>query len=389
MTLITQSTKAVAQGNGATVAWPFTFLIPAVEDLVLTLVDVASGNPTIISPVNYTVTGLGNANGGTVTYPLTGSPVPSTSYVVVERFVPDVQETDLTNQGAVYPADIEDALDYLTMITQQLQDQVDRSIVFSVADMVEVTLPPATARANLFLGFNSSGAPIAVSGLTPGTTVSAAMIPVVTAPTTAAALTALGIPGSLLDLLIPPGTIWDYAAGGTAPTGFVYPIGQACTSLYPNYRANLISAGSPFGTNGTDPLMPDLRSVVVAGKSNMGGTDNGLLTGGTVLGALLGLQSSSLAANQIPTITSVNAAQAISVVTTVNGVPSGQSLSSAASAGGSRFVADWGTSGTGELVGALTSTGSNSISVVYTNGSLQPFSRVQPTLICNKILKVS
>src|SRR6266550_9645861 len=136
MTLTTSSIKAVAQGNGATTVWPFTFLIPALADLVVTLVDVASGNETVVNPVNYSVSGLGNVGGGSVTYPLSGSPIAAATKIVVERFVPNLQQTDLTNQGGAYPADIEDALDYLTMITQQLQDQINRSILFSVSDTI-------------------------------------------------------------------------------------------------------------------------------------------------------------------------------------------------------------------------------------------------------------
>lgn len=299
MTIETTAIKAVALGNGASTVWPYTFLIPEASDLQLKLVTVASGDETTIAPANYTVTGIGNEAGGSVTYPLSGSPVSSAYYVVIERVLPLTQETDLLNQGAAYPQSIEDALDYLTMLTQQLQDQIDRAIVFSVADTVETTLPTAAARANLFLGFNSDGDPVAVDGLTAGTTVSAAMIPVVTAPTTAAALAALGIPGSLLDALIPAGTIWDYA-GTTAPSGFALAYGQACTSTYPTLRTLLVAAGSPFGTNGVDPLMPDCRSRSIVGKSNMGGMDNGLWTGGTVLGAVAGAQSVTLNTAQIP-----------------------------------------------------------------------------------------
>lgn len=385
MTLTTQSTKAVAQGNGATTVWPYTFLIPALGDVVLTLVDVSSGNPTVISPINFSVTGLGNPNGGSVTYPLSGSPVPATSYVVVERFVSDVQETDLTNQGAVYPADIEDALDYLTMITQQLQDQINRSIVFSTADTVEVDLPPASARAGLFLGFNSTGDPVAVDGLTSGTTVSAAMIPVVTAPTTDAALTALGLPGALLNLLIPSGTCWDYDAGGTAPTGFVYPIGQPCTSLYPDYRAKLIAAGSPYGSNGTDPLMPDRRSFVSAGKSNMGGSDNGLLPGGTVLGAVLGTATKALNPINIPPFTPTGTISIANGAITINGATSYAFTGSSGSGiGGGGAFGISGVSGLSASQGAS----SGSFAGVSNGGTSTPFSIVQPTFICNKILKV-
>jgi microcystin-dependent protein len=223
----------------------------------------------------------------------------SANYIVIERVMPLTQETDLLNQGAVYPQAIEDALDYLTMITQQLQDQLNRAIIFSVADTVEVTLPTATARANLFLGFNSSGDPIAIAGLNPSVTVSAAMIPVVTAPTTAAALTALGLPGALLDLLIPAGTIWSYALSAV-PTGFALMFGQPVTGSWPVLRAALVGLGSPYGTNGVDPLLPDGRSRSLVGKSNMGGVDNGLWTGGTVLGAVAGAQSVTLITAQLP-----------------------------------------------------------------------------------------
>lgn len=392
MTLTTTSTKAVAQGNGATTSWPFNFLIPAIGDMIVTLVDIASGNPIVISPVNFSVTGLGSANGGTVTYPLSGSPITSATQIVVERFVPEVQQTNLINQGAVYPADIEDALDYLTMITQQLQDQVNRSIVFSVADIVEVPLPVASARANLFLGFNANGDPVAVDGLTAGTTVSAAMIPVVTAPTTDDALTALGLPGSLLNLLIPSGTCWEYDAAGAAPTGFVYPIGQPCTPTYPDYRAKLVASGSPYGTDGTDPLMPDRRSTVGAGKSNMGGADNGLLTGGTVLGAVLGVQSANLAVGEIPpNVTSQNAGTIALAVTSDATKPivwDTGGITSSNATGGTRGQF---TDVSAVHESAIVSTGGipvNGVTVTTRNASQTALSKVQPTFICNYILKV-
>lgn len=371
MTITTTSIKAVALGNGATTVWPFTFLIPAQNELVLTLVDAVTGNPTVISPVNYTVTGLNNANGGTVTYPLSGPPLTAASYIVISRSMPLKQETNLLNQSAVYPQAIESALDYLTMVTQQLQDQINRAIVFSIADTISVTLPTATARANLFLGFNSSGDPIAISGLTPGTTVSAAMIPVVTAPTTAAALTALGIPGSLLDSLIPAGTIWDYA-GTTAPAGFVLAFGQPCTSIYPVLRAILVGAGSPYGTNGVDPLFPDCRSRVLAGKSDMGGVDNGLLTGGTVLGAVFGVQSRVLTTPNLPPYTPVG---------TIGGTTSEFNVSTFSIAGSGVNLIRPGAGTSLTLAGTATFTGTPQ------GGTSTAFSIVQPSIVLNKIVK--
>lgn len=382
MTIETTAIKAVAQGNGATTVWPFTFLIPEANQVVLTLVDVDSGNETVVAPANYTVTGAGLDAGGTVTYPLTGSPVSADYYVVVERVLPLTQETDLQNQGAAYPATIEGMVDYVTMIAQQLQDQIDRAIVFSVADTVEVTLPTATARAGLFLAFDSNGDPIAAAGIDPSVTVSAAMIPVVTAPTAADALTALGLPGALLDLLIPAGTIWPYA-GTTAPTGFLLAYGQACTPTYPVLRALLVAAGSPYGTNGVDPLMPDLRSRGVVGKSNMGGVDNGLWTGGTVLGAVAGSQSVTLTLATIPTgITSTNSG---AIALTVN--------STATTARGPSFALGDGAAANylnGGTIGTLTSTGTIAVGdadVTSNNTGGGSHENRQPSLILNAIIK--
>lgn len=382
MTISNTSTKAVAQGNNATTVWPFDFLIPAQADLIVTLVTLASGDENVLTPSLYSVTGFGDPDGGSVTYPLSGSPLSPLYDIVVERFMPEVQETDLTNQGGAYPADIEDALDYLTMICQQLQDQIDRCVVFSVADEVEGTLPVASARANLIMAFDADGNPIAIAEIDPSVQVSAAMIPVVTAATLADARDALGI---TTDSAIPSGTVFDYYAGGTAPTGYVYPIGQPCTSTYPDYRAKLVAAASPFGTDGTDPLMPDLRSVVGAGKSDMGGVNNGLLPGGTVLGAVLGSATQTLTLAQIPTgITSRNATQALSVTSTVATVVQGA---------GSSILADNQPGATHTVItdltqGTITSTGTADITVTSNNtgGGSHPI--IQPTIICNKILKV-
>lgn len=85
----------------------------------------------------------------------------------------------------------------------------------------------------------------------------------------------------------------------TAPTGWLLLIGQACTTSFPLWRAALIAASNPYGTSGGDPLFPDMRCVVPAGKD----TSRGLLTGSTVLGALLGEQSRTLGTSNLPAYT--------------------------------------------------------------------------------------
>ncbi len=91
--------------------------------------------------------------------------------------------------------------------------------------------------------------------------------------------------------------MWMFAG---APAGTVLLYGQPCTTAFPILRANFISNGSPYGNNGTDPLFPDLRCVIPAGRGDMGGSNRGILAGSTVTGALLGAESVTLNATQMP-----------------------------------------------------------------------------------------
>lgn len=59
-----------------------------------------------------------------MTYPLSGSPLSSGQYLTISRVLPIVQETTIRNQGNFYPAAVENALDNLTMIAQQLQQDI-------------------------------------------------------------------------------------------------------------------------------------------------------------------------------------------------------------------------------------------------------------------------
>lgn len=199
MTLETQSSKAVAQGNGATVNWPYTFPIPSESELVITIINMTTGLTSVLNPTLFTVTGIGGPSGGTVTYPLSGSPLSVAYTITIQRVVPLTQETDLINQGGAYPADIEDALDYLTMITQQMEEVLDRTVQFPVSDSAIGTLPPVDARANKFFSFDSDGQPTASGAITSSVAVSAAMIPVVGASTVAAALVQLGLLGATFE----------------------------------------------------------------------------------------------------------------------------------------------------------------------------------------------
>ncbi len=140
MTISTTSNTTTQQGNGSNTNWNYTFLIPSADDLVVTLTTIADGTTEVLDPSVYSVTGINDPNGGTVTYPLIGSPLSTAFNITIQRILPLTQEVDLVNQSAFYPDVVEGEFDYLTMLVQQMQEQIDRALAFPVgASTVSIT----------------------------------------------------------------------------------------------------------------------------------------------------------------------------------------------------------------------------------------------------------
>lgn len=198
MTVSTTSNKIIYSGNAADTVFPFTFALEEATNIVVYYTDTDG----IITDVTADSTILVNAAippnptpvGGSVTYPTSGSPIALGTFLTIYRDLSEVQDTSLDNQGTLYQPVIEAALDYLTMLTQQIQELNGRAIVVAVSDPDPEPLPPAAQRASMLMGFDSDGNPIAVA-LTSATQVlvSTAMIPVVEAATLALARTAMGL----------------------------------------------------------------------------------------------------------------------------------------------------------------------------------------------------
>lgn len=190
MTVETTSNRVNYEGNGATTVFSYSFLIPATDDVIVTYID-ADGNQTVLNTAQYSITGIADANGGTVTYPLSGSPIAAGTFISIVRELALVQETDFVNQDGFYPQVLEDALDYLTMLVQQVNTPNLQSIrVPDIEDAPDV-LPAAAQRANQTLIFDSDGQPGV--GSPSSAPVSTAMQPVVAAATLAAGRSAFGV----------------------------------------------------------------------------------------------------------------------------------------------------------------------------------------------------
>ena len=157
----------VLVGNGNTATYPFAFKVFTDADVVVKKLEVSTSIETILTlgaNNDYTVTLNEDQNGnpgGSITLKSGGNDfnLPNGFQIVITSAVEPLQGTDLTNQGGFFPEVINDALDKATILHQQQQDEIDRSIKFSLTNTIgnlEIN-ENVDARKNRVLGFDALG----------------------------------------------------------------------------------------------------------------------------------------------------------------------------------------------------------------------------------------
>ena len=172
MTVSSSTTKVSFSANGSTHQFAYSFKIFANADLEV-IVRTSAGTETVQTlNTNYIVTNAGNDSGGNILFKYnTGNsgdahydgstdhrPANGTT-VIINRKLTLTQGTDYIENDPFSSTDHENALDRLTFIAQQLQEQIDRSIKASVGNTLTgstFTLS-ATDRADKVFSFDSSG----------------------------------------------------------------------------------------------------------------------------------------------------------------------------------------------------------------------------------------
>ncbi len=158
MTISTTTIKNSYSGNGSTTQFNYTFKI-ADDDEIQVIIRSSTGTETVkTKTTHYTVAGVGNANGGSITF-TTGNTPTATETVVLRRSTPQTQGLDLIENDPMPADNIETAYDKLTAISQELQEQVDRSLKISRTNTMTSTefTTSATDRASKVLSFDASG----------------------------------------------------------------------------------------------------------------------------------------------------------------------------------------------------------------------------------------
>lgn len=156
MTVPDQNSRMDYIGNGSTDEFAFTFRIFAAADLLVTERDDANTETELVLNTDYTVDGVDDIDGGTITR-VSGN-LPTGYRLTIRRRMEIVQETDLKNQGAYLAEVVEKQLDRNIMIEQQQQDEISRSLKLPESidpDSFNATIPVPSSGSQL-LATNST-----------------------------------------------------------------------------------------------------------------------------------------------------------------------------------------------------------------------------------------
>jgi microcystin-dependent protein len=180
----------------------------------------------------------------------------------------------------------------------------------------------------------------------------------------------------------------DYWAATAPNSSFAFPIGQAISRTTYAALFGLIGTTYGPGDGSTTFNLPDKVGRVSAMLDGGSARISSTYFGGNPanLGASGGAESQALTLAQLPTgITSANAAQAISVASAGSNIVQTPNFigSNAVNGSGLPSIAN-----TGSTVGQITSSGNNNITVTSNNTSGNPHRTVQPTIVCNYILRI-
>lgn len=155
MTIETTTNRISYTGSGTTGPFSFPYYFLADGDLTVIKTTIADGTEdTLTLTTDYTVSGAGEAAGGSVTLVATLS----SAYKLTIIRDPDIlQPADYPANDRFPAATHEEALDRATMIMQRLNDLIDRSFRLSDGDVSGISLILSNLGAGKLIAVNSAG----------------------------------------------------------------------------------------------------------------------------------------------------------------------------------------------------------------------------------------
>lgn len=167
-TVSTSTNKVIYNGDATSTTFAFSFNIFAKSDLLVYEIDSLNVSHTLALNTDYTVSTTTFPNNGNVVlvggggYPT----IPIGAKLVILRQLPLTQNISISDNSATPAATTNQAYDRSVMISQQLQEQINRSLLQPVTISTALTLPtPSTGFA---LGWAADGSLTNISAASSG-----------------------------------------------------------------------------------------------------------------------------------------------------------------------------------------------------------------------------
>jgi len=142
---------ATALTDGVVREFPFTFSVSAADTVKLVLEDFSTGVQVTIAPEDFSVE-LGAFAGGTVTYPLTGSPVAAGSRTFILRETLALQTYSVNSQTAYNPNYVSAVWDKIFRVVQELRERANRTLALPYGSTVNAAVPALTETEQVLVG---------------------------------------------------------------------------------------------------------------------------------------------------------------------------------------------------------------------------------------------
>lgn len=147
-------------GNGSTTSFSFSFKTFAAGDLQVTRTSTTAIESVLVLNSDYSVTlnpDQDASPGGTITYPISGSPLAAGEKLTIVGSLAYEQTTDLLGGGAFNARVIEDTFDRTVIQIQQLEERADRTLTLPVSATASTVLPVPSANKVIAWNDTASG----------------------------------------------------------------------------------------------------------------------------------------------------------------------------------------------------------------------------------------
>lgn len=271
MTIFTTGSRVQHTGNGVTTNFAFQKKFYSNSHILVTVTDPTTGVDVVKAEnVDYTLTGAGDANGGTVTF---GTAPVSNAVVTIERIIPDTQGSDYTEAGN-FPAETNERdHDLRVMSIQEIRDILSRTLTIpSSTELGDFVLNVSDAdRANKYLVFDAFGYPTVADLVVTNAPVSTYMSGILNNTSMFELRRNIGIPLSNFNFIINGSFTNDLVSLPAAPSdnNYIFPkwrvLMEGANAVVPS-----LGSGTIFNTDSVDGQLNFLgrRVRLTVGSAN-------------------------------------------------------------------------------------------------------------------------